>query len=147
MVDFRLIPSIDELRQRGAIRALETRFGANATVDALRAAASSVRDAIAAGDGSLTTDTSVVARIETVTRARLDEQFRPSLEPVINASGVLIHTNLGRAPLAAAAIDRIADVARGYSPPEHAVAQGGRGTSAPPAEPLPRPLTRGEATA
>ena len=127
MADFRLIPSIDELRQRGAIRALERRFGAHATVDALRAAASSVRDAIAAGDGSLTTDTSVVARIESVTRARLDEQFRPSLEPVINASGVLIHTNLGRAPLAAAAIDRIADVARGYSTLEYDVAQGGRG--------------------
>src|SRR5438093_1248209 len=64
MADFRLIPSIDELRQRGAIRALETRFGANATVDALRAAAASVRDAIAAGDASLGTDTNVVARVE-----------------------------------------------------------------------------------
>src|SRR2546425_9131828 len=147
MVDFRLIPSIDELRQRGAIRALETRFGANATVDALRAAASSVRDAIAAGDGSLTTDTSVVARIETVTRARLDEQFRPSLEPVINASGVLIHTNLGRAPLAAAAIDRIADVARGYSTLEYDVAQGGRGTRDRHAEALLCRLTGAEAAA
>jgi L-seryl-tRNA(Ser) seleniumtransferase len=147
MADFRLIPSIDELRQRGAIRALETRFGANATVDALRAAASSVRDAIAAGDGSLTTGTSVVARIETVTRARLDEQFRPSLEPVINASGVLIHTNLGRAPLAAAAIDRIADVARGYSTLEYDVAQGGRGTRDRHAEALLCRLTGAEAAA
>ena len=147
MADFRLIPSIDELRQRGAIRALETRFGANATVDALRAAASSVRDAIAAGDGSLTTDTSVVARIETVTRARLDEQFRPSLGPVINASGVLIHTNLGRAPLAAAAIDRIADVARGYSTLEYDVAQGGRGTRDRHAEAFLCRLTGAEAAA
>src|SRR2546428_1211402 len=147
MADFRLIPSIDELRQRGAIRALETRFGANATVDALRAAASSVRDAIAAGDASLATDTSVVARIETVARARLDEQFRPSLEPVINASGVLIHTNLGRAPLAAAAIDRIADVARGYSTLEYDVVQGGRGTRDRHAEALLCRLTGAEAAA
>ena len=147
MADFRLIPSIEELRQRVAIRALETHFGANATVDALRAAASSVRDAIAAGDGSLTTDTSVVARIETVTRARLDEQFRPSLGPVINASGVLIHTNLGRAPLAAAAIDRIADVARGYSTLEYDVAQGGRGTRDRHAEALLCRLTGAEAAA
>jgi L-seryl-tRNA(Ser) seleniumtransferase len=147
MADFRLIPSIDELRQRGAIRALETRFGANATVDALRAAASSVRDAIAAGDASLATGTSVVARIETVTRARLDEQFRPSLEPVINASGVLIHTNLGRAPLAAAAIDRIADVARGYSTLEYDVTQGGRGTRDRHAEALLCRLTGAEAAA
>src|SRR5438132_1491119 len=147
MADFRLIPSIDELRQRVAIRALETHFGANATVDALRAAASSVRDAIAAGDGLLTTDTSVVARIETVTRARLDEQFRPSLGPVINASGVLIHPNLGRAPLAAAAIDRIADVARGYSTLEYDVAQGGRGTRDRHAEALLCRLTGAEAAA
>ena len=147
MADFRLIPSIDELRQRVAIRALETRFGAHATVDALRAAASSVRDAIAAGDGSLTTDTSVVARIETVARARLDEQFRPSLGPVINASGVLIHTNLGRAPLAAAAIDRIADVARGYSTLEYDVGQGGRGTRDRHAEALLCHLTGAEAAA
>src|SRR5437867_7691827 len=147
MADFRLIPSIEELRQRVAIRALETHFGANATVDALRAAASAVRDAIAAGDGSLTTDTSVVARIETVTRARLDEQFRPSLAPVINASGVLIHTNLGRAPLAAAAIDRIADVARGYSTLEYDVGQGGRGTRDRHAEALLCRLTGAEAAA
>jgi L-seryl-tRNA(Ser) seleniumtransferase len=126
MADFRLIPSIDELRQRAAIRALEARFGAGATLDALRAAAASVRDAIAAGDASLATDTTVIAQIESVARARLDDQFRPSLEPVVNASGVLIHTNLGRAPLAAAALDRIADVARGYSTLEYDIAQGGR---------------------
>jgi L-seryl-tRNA(Ser) seleniumtransferase len=122
-----VIPSIDELRQRAAIRALEARFGAGATLDALRAAAAAVRDGIAAGDASLATDTSVIARIETATRARLDEQFHPSLEPVINATGVVLHTNLGRAPLAAAAIDRIADVARGYSTLEYDVVQGGRG--------------------
>jgi L-seryl-tRNA(Ser) seleniumtransferase len=128
VADFTLIPSIDELRQRGAIRALEARFGAGATVDALRAAAASVRDAIAGGDASLATGNIVIARIETAARVRLDERFRPSLEPVINASGVLIHTNLGRAPLAAAAIDRIADVARGYSTLEYDVVQGVRGT-------------------
>ena len=141
MADFTLIPSIDELRQRGAIRALEARFGAGATVDALRAAAASVRDAIAGGDASLATGNIVIARIETAARVRLDERFRPSLEPVINASGVLIHTNLGRAPLAAAAIDRIADVARGYSTLEYDVVQGVRGTRDRHAEALLRHLT------
>src|SRR5947207_1288104 len=112
MADFRSIPSIDQMRQRAAIRALEARFGAEATTDALRAAAAAVREAIARGDASFADDGGVVERLETVAQASLDEQFRPSLEPVINATGVVLHTNLGRAPLAAAALDRIASGAQ-----------------------------------
>ena len=127
MPDFRLIPSIEELRQRATIRALEARFGADATVGALRAAAAAVRDSMARGDAALSTAGTVVDRLEHVARTRLHEQFRPSLQPVINASGVVIHTNLGRAPLSAAAVDRIATVARGYSNLEYDVARGARG--------------------
>jgi L-seryl-tRNA(Ser) seleniumtransferase len=124
---FRSIPSIDQLRQRPTVRALEARFGAEATTHALRAAASAVREAIAGGDRSLSTDSAVIARLESVAQAHLDEQFRPSLEPVINATGVIVHTNLGRAPLAAPALDRIAEVAGGYSTLEYDVASGARG--------------------
>src|SRR2546422_5822750 len=60
--------------------------------------------------------------------SRLHDVFRPSLVPVINASGVIIHTNLGRAPLASSAIDRVADVARGYSSLEYDLGRGARGT-------------------
>ena len=127
MSDFRVIPSIDELRQRPAIRALEARFGAEATLEALRDAAGSVRQAIAAGDRSFAADTMAVARIEAAAEARLGEQFRRSLEPVINATGVILHTNLGRAPLGAAAIDRIVEIARGYSTLEYDAATGVRG--------------------
>jgi L-seryl-tRNA(Ser) seleniumtransferase len=102
MANFRLIPAIDQLRQRGAVRALEAQFGADATVTALREAASAVRSAIAGGDLTLTDDDSVAGRIESTAASRLRAAFRPSLEPVINATGVIIHTNLGRAPLAAA---------------------------------------------
>ena len=52
MPDFTVIPSIDQLRLRPAVRALEARFGAEATVDALRAAAAEVRGAIAGGDAA-----------------------------------------------------------------------------------------------
>src|SRR5512140_3099372 len=98
MADFRLIPSIEQLRGRDAVRTLEAHFGADATVDALRAGASAVREALANGDDSLSL-------------ARLHERFTPSLQPVVNATGVIIHTNLGRAPLAAAALERVAAVA------------------------------------
>ena len=127
MADFRLIPSIDELRQRAAIRALEARFGGTATVDALRSAAAAVRDAVARGDNSLSSAADVTACIESMARDRLDQQFRPSLEPVINATGVIIHTNLGRAPLSGAAVDRVAAIARGYSTLEYDRARGTRG--------------------
>src|SRR5437016_3153360 len=99
MSDFRVIPSIDELRQRATVRALEARFGAAATLDALRDAAGSIRQAIAAGDPSLPTSLEAIARIEADAETRLGEQFRQSLQPAINASGVIVHTNLGRAPL------------------------------------------------
>jgi L-seryl-tRNA(Ser) seleniumtransferase len=126
MTDFRVIPSIDELRRRPAVRALEAKFGADATVDALRFAASEVRAAIAGGDGGLGAE-AATAQIETGAAAQLRAAFGSSLQPVINATGVVVHTNLGRAPLAPAAIDRIARIAAGYSSLEYDLARGTRG--------------------
>jgi L-seryl-tRNA(Ser) seleniumtransferase len=125
--DFRIIPSIDELRQRSTVRALEARFGADATVDALRHAAAAIRTAIAGGDASLSTEAAVMTRIESAVAVELGDTFRPSLEPVINATGVIVHTNLGRAPLADAAIERVAAIARGYASLEYDLGHGARG--------------------
>jgi L-seryl-tRNA(Ser) seleniumtransferase len=127
MPDFRMIPSIELLRRRPAVQALEARFGADATVDALRAAAAEARAAIAGGDASLTTEAAVTDRVEAAAALRLGDIFRPSLEPVINATGVILHTNLGRAPLAPSAVERVAEIARGYSTLEYDLARGGRG--------------------
>ena len=127
MSDFRVIPSIELLRQRPAVRALEERFGATATVDALRRAASELRQAIAGGTVSFRTESSAIDRIEAGATEKLRAAFRPSLEPVINATGVIVHTNLGRAPLARVALDRIAAVAAGYSTLEYDRHSGGRG--------------------
>src|SRR3954454_8167625 len=127
MPDFRVIPPIDALRQRPAVRALEREFGASAAVDALREAAAAVRAAIAGGDATLASIDAAAGRIETAAAMRLRDAFRPSLEPVINATGVIVHTNLGRAPLAASAIARVAEVARGYSSLEYDLGRGARG--------------------
>lgn len=140
MPDFSVIPSIEQLRQRPAIRALEARFGAEATVDALRAAAAAARRALASG-----ADAEVVQDIEQAAATHLAAAFRPSLAPVINATGVVIHTNLGRAPLAAAAIERVAEVARGYSSLEYDVDRGVRGRRDVHAEGLICRLTGAEA--
>jgi L-seryl-tRNA(Ser) seleniumtransferase len=125
--DFTLIPSIERLRQRPRVRTLDAQFGAEAVVDALRAAAAHVRRRIAAGDNALGDEAAVIACVESEASARLAAAFQPSLAPVINATGVVIHTNLGRAPLAASAIARVADVARGYSSLEYDLARGARG--------------------
>jgi L-seryl-tRNA(Ser) seleniumtransferase len=145
MSDFRLIPSIEQLRQRAAVRALESRFGAAATVNALREAASTIRGAIAGGDATLSDEGAVAGRIESTAAARLGNAFRLSLEPVINATGVIIHTNLGRAPLAAAAIDRVVEIASGYASLEYDLGGGSRGRRDVHAEALLRRLTGAEA--
>ena len=147
MPDFRSIPSIEQLRQRPAVRALEVRFGAEATVDALRTSAAAVRHALSTTPQRPSGDAAddVGARIEAAAAAALDTWFRASLEPVINATGVVIHTNLGRAPLAEPAIARVGEVARGYASLEYDVARGERGRRDVHAEMLLRRLTGAEA--
>src|SRR5580765_8349872 len=60
--------------------------------------------------------------------AELSAARAPQLRRVINATGVIVHTNLGRAPLAEAALDRVREIASGYSNLEYDVAAGGRGS-------------------
>lgn len=146
MRDRRVIPSIEALRQRPEIQALEQRFGTAATVEALRAGARALREALAAGGGETPANREQAARaIETAARARLAAALGGSLRPVLNATGVILHTNLGRAPLAAAALERLAAVARGYANLEYDLARGARGARSGHAEALLTRLTGAEA--
>src|SRR2546426_3371559 len=61
-------------------------------------------------------------------RARLERLAAPSFVPVINATGVVLHTNLGRAPLAAAALAAMQRIAAGYASLEYDVGRGSRGS-------------------
>jgi L-seryl-tRNA(Ser) seleniumtransferase len=142
--DFRLIPAIDALRQRDGVRALEATFGGDATVQALRAGAEQVRAAIAAGSGPADGEAAGTA-IESVARGLLAAGARGSLRPVINATGVVIHTNLGRAPIAPAALERVTAIAAGYSNLEYDLADGRRGSRTVHAESLITTLTGAEA--
>ncbi|MGE0040130.1 MAG: L-seryl-tRNA(Sec) selenium transferase [Vicinamibacterales bacterium] len=144
MPSFRAIPSIDDLRQRPGVQALEAAFGATAVVQALRDAAAGVR-AMLAGGGDPGAAPAVADGIEATARAALEGRFRGSLRPVINATGVVIHTNLGRAPLAEPAIARLVEVARGYSNLEYDLVRGARGSRTVHAEPLVTALTGAEA--
>jgi L-seryl-tRNA(Ser) seleniumtransferase len=145
MSDFRVIPSVEQLRQREAMRALEIRYGRAALLDALRDEAAQLRHRLTAGDIAAVTVTEAVASIEAGTAARLRAAMRPSLVRVINATGVIVHTNLGRAPLSHAALERVREVAGGYTNLEYDLAAGGRGRRDVHAERLIARLTGAEA--
>jgi L-seryl-tRNA(Ser) seleniumtransferase len=120
----RNIPSIEQLRQRPAMRALEAQFGRAALVEALRLEAAALR---ASQDPLDLSQAELGSLIEDRVPARLAAIAAPSLRAVINATGVIIHTNLGRAPLAPVAAERVAQLAMGYSNLEYDVARGERG--------------------
>lgn len=113
----RELPSVDRLLREPAIVALLGTAPRNAVVDAVRDALDSARASRAGPPPDWT---------EAV-RERLRERTTSSLRPVINATGVVLHTNLGRAPLADAALEAMTAVAGGYSTLEFDLATGSRG--------------------
>lgn len=143
MGDFRALPSIDQLLQRPDARDLVTRHGHAATTAALRAAVASARAALTAA--TPLPPGPMAEGITAQAAAALAGAERGSLRPVVNATGVVIHTNLGRAPLATAALDRLTQVARGYATLEYDLAKGARGSRAVHAEHLLMALTGAEA--
>ena len=144
MRDFRVIPSIEALRQRVAVREFEAAHGVDATVEALRAGAERLREAIAAGNGPGNSE-AASTDIENGAREALATGARGSLRPVINATGVVIHTNLGRAPIAPMALERVATIAAGYCNLEYDLAEGTRGSRTVHAESLITAITGAEA--
>jgi L-seryl-tRNA(Ser) seleniumtransferase len=126
------LPSVDKLLTQA--HNLMTLYGQALVTDALREALATARV-----DYAQTHTLPDTAQILEQTRAQLEALTAPTLCPVINASGVILHTNLGRAPLSTAAIEAMSAVARGYSTLEYDVAQGERGSRTVHAEAL---LTR-----
>ena len=127
------IPSVDRLLRREDCGALIDMYGRTAVtaglrevLDALRAAWSAMDTAGGANEpatGSTHEDSAIVARVA----ARLNEEAKPSLRPMFNLSGTVLHTNLGRAPLPPEAIAAVATVARGASNLEFDLQRGARG--------------------
>ncbi|MGD8897907.1 MAG: L-seryl-tRNA(Sec) selenium transferase [Acidobacteriota bacterium] len=120
----RRVPSVDHVMQRPAIQALGDRHGRRVVLRHVRAALEELRRrANAGGEGLEEAVDSLPADVGT----RVEAAMRPSLDTVLNASGVVVHTNLGRAPLSAAAAARVADVASSYSNLEYDLERGERG--------------------
>jgi L-seryl-tRNA(Ser) seleniumtransferase len=127
-VELRDLPSVDELARES---------GDPLAVGAARAVIARARETIRRGadPGDLTA----------LLRDELAAARRPALRRVLNATGVIVHTNLGRAPLAAAALDRVTEATRGYSNLEYDLGEGQRGSRQDHVASILRRLTGAEA--
>ena len=124
---FRELPSVDELARTPAVAELAASHGSPAVTDAARTVLARLREEVASGllDGPALklALSGIVGAIEQQLRRVLGH----SLRPVINATGVILHTNLGRAPLAEAALAHIREAAGEYSNLEFEIEAGVRG--------------------
>jgi L-seryl-tRNA(Ser) seleniumtransferase len=133
----RALPSVNELLADPRIAALESERGHAVAVAAVRSTLVEARDTIRAGGNA--------GDLAELALARADSISAPRLRRVLNATGVVVHTNLGRAPLAGSALERVREVASGYSNLEYDLEEGARGSRQDHVAPLLRELTGAEA--
>ncbi len=124
---YRKLPSVDELLQSRELAAIISSEGQAAVTDAARAVLARLRAEIAAAQLDSSDVDLALSTISSAIERQVRQSLSYSLRGVINATGVILHTNLGRAPLAAAALEHIRDTAAGYSNLEFDVETGGRG--------------------
>ncbi len=120
---YRTLPSVDRVLQEIQPVLQEQCWPHGLAVEAIRAALEEARQGIAAG-----AEAAGPAEICLRTLDLLGSWTRPALRPVINASGVVLHTNLGRAPLSRAALEAVWRVSSGYSNLEYHLEMGQRGS-------------------
>jgi L-seryl-tRNA(Ser) seleniumtransferase len=120
--DFRSLPSVDKLISDERIKDLESSYSRSLVVEVVRQVLEESRLSISRGEPAPTSD-SLVKSVSDRVRALTE----PSLRPVINATGVVIHTNLGRAPLSRETIAAMEEASKGYTNLEFNLDTGVRG--------------------
>ena len=140
MSQLRKLPSVDFLLNTPQGNELISAYGRPLTLDVIRNVLDEAR-------ANFQQDNTVPDQVTLLNRAvsQLDDWTQPTLQPVINATGVILHTNLGRAPLSQAAWLAIQQVSLGYSTLEYDLAKGTRGSRSVHAENLLTRLTGAEA--
>ena len=123
----RQIPSVEEVLSRPGIRELGEKAGRKFVTERVREVLAAVRGQIQDGQGLPAEGAPREALLESSIREAVEGELSYSLRPVINATGVILHTNLGRAPLAREALEHSLDVATQYSNLEYDLASGRRG--------------------
>ncbi len=140
MSSLRSLPSVDQLLQNPVVISWIDEYGRPLTLDALRQALDEVREGYRTSKEIPSLD-----KLLEHAHVLLLLWVSPSLQPVINATGVILHTNLGRAPLSLSAIRAIQNISMGYSNLEYDLAAGKRGSRLAHAETLLTRLTHTQA--
>lgn len=140
MNSFRHIPSVDRLLTHPYAEELIAIYGRQWVTEAIRDTLADLRESISEAQAIPSED----ELLECIS-AKLRAQALPTLRPVVNATGVLIHTNLGRAPLSKAALEAMKGITSGYSNLEYDLAAGKRGKRDLHAEPYLQRLSGAEA--
>ncbi len=140
---FRNIPKVDRILEWPGIKAACSLYPRPVVIEAIRSVLDSLRGEIKRGElspGSLDDD-----YIIELIRAELTSSNAPSLKRVVNGTGVVLHTNLGRSPLSETVREKLLDTAFGYSNLEFDIQSGQRGSRYSHVEPLLCRLTGAEA--
>ena len=126
----RTLPAVDELLHRPPIQSLLKIHSRPLVVDSIRKVLGEKRRTILRGGAEEATATAGLTPDQwtEAVEQEVAAAFRPSLRPVINATGVVLHTNLGRAPLSAEALRNVVEIAGGYSNLELSLESGERGS-------------------
>src|SRR5215472_4911663 len=124
---FRELPSVDELLHAPDFAELLALHGPTALTDAIRSVLSRLREQISSGLLNRESLQLALGGLKSAIDAQLRRALSYSLQPVINATGVILHTNLGRAPLAEDALAHVREASRTYSNLEFDIAAGERG--------------------
>ena len=139
-MQFRNLPSVDSVRSQGDVATVSQSFDRDWVVSVVREELETARDGIRNGGESPD-----VERIASLVYRRLYDTIRAEPRQVINATGVVIHTNMGRAPLSRAAIEASNQAAQGYSSLELDLITGRRGSRQSQLQALLRQITGAEA--
>jgi L-seryl-tRNA(Ser) seleniumtransferase len=124
---FRELPSVDEVVRMADVTSLVVSHGSAAVTDAARTVLARLREEIASGLWDEAVLKLALDRLSGAIEEHLRTALRYSLCPVINATGVILHTNLGRAPLVETALEHIRETAGRYSNLEFETETGKRG--------------------
>lgn len=122
----RQLPAVDRVLAWPEVATLSAQYGPALVLEGVRQALSAERLTLRTQPGYVSSPPVLLAALH----AWLDAWLTPTLQPLINATGVIIHTNLGRAPLSPAALEAVTQVAAGYSNLEYDLAHGARGQRA-----------------
>lgn len=124
---YRRLPQLGECLERADVRPLLARYPRAVVLNGVRAVIAELRERIAAEAMHEREIDAAILTLPASAQRWIEEHERPSLRRVINATGVILQTNLGRAPLSESAVEQIVSVARGYCNLEFDLQSGHRG--------------------